>query len=208
MTDADRLLSDPDLLTGRLFFAVPVPGATRAPLEAALPELGRALPAARLAAPAGWHLTLAFLGQVRPEFSSEVVAVGEAAVAGLGPAVLRLEGAGGFPNERRARVLWTGVGGDVEVLGRLAANLAAACRVAGLRSEERELQPHLTLARLPTPGPVPERAIALVAAAAGASPPWEARELCCYRSTLTNRGARYRVVRAFPLAGPATAGPA
>ncbi len=201
MTGADPILSDPDLLTGRLFFAVPVPGASRAPLEATLPELGRVLPAARLAAQGGWHLTLAFLGQVRPEFSSEVVAVGEAAVAGVGPAVLRLQGAGAFPDERRARVLWAGVAGDVEVLTRLAANLAAACREAGLRVEERELQPHLTLARLPKPAPVPGASVDLVTAATAASPPWEARELCCYRSTTTNRGTRYQVVRAFPLAG-------
>jgi len=198
---ADRVFSDPDLLTGRLFFAVAVPGASRAPLEAALPELALALPKARLAVASGWHLTLAFLGQVRPEFSAEVVTVGESAVAGVGPAVLRLQGAGGFPNQRKANVLWAGVAGDVEVLVRLAANLASACRAAGLRVEEREFQPHLTLARFPTPGPVPEPVVDLLTAATAACPAWEARELHCYRSTVTNRGARYRAVRSFPLAG-------
>jgi 2'-5' RNA ligase len=197
--DADRALSDPDLLTGRLFFAVPVPGVSRAPLEAALPELARALPQARVTASSSWHLTLAFLGQVRPEFSAEVVNVGEAAVAGVGPAVLQLQGAGAFPNQRRARVLWAGVAGDVEVLARLGGNLADACRAAGLRYEDRELRPHLTLARFPNPGPVPEPVVDLLTAATSACPPWEARELCCYRSTLTNRGARYQVVRTFSL---------
>jgi 2'-5' RNA ligase len=195
------MLSDPDLLSGRLFFAVPVPGVSREPLEAALPELTGTLPAARWTNPSGWHLTLAFLGQVRLEFSAEVVTVGERAVAGLGPARLRLEGAGGFPNERRARVLWAGVSGDVEVLVSLATRLAAACKAAGLRFEEREYTPHLTLARLPVPGPLPEHLLRQLTDAAAASPPWEARELCCYRSTPTPRGARYRVVRTFPLAG-------
>ncbi len=161
---AAGLLADPDLLSGRLFFAVPVPGHSREPLEAVLPELDRALPA-RWTNPSGWHLTLAFLGHVRPEFSAEVGTVGEGAVAGLGPGRLRL----------------------------------AACKQAGLRFEEREHQPHLTLARLPSPGPVPEQVLDLVSGAVAASPPWEARELCCYRSTLTNRGARYQVVRTFPL---------
>jgi 2'-5' RNA ligase len=193
------LLADPDLLSGRLFFAVPVPGHSREPLEAVLPELDRALPAARWTNPSGWHLTLAFLGHVRPEFSAEVVTVGEGAVAGLGPARLRLDGAGGFPSQRRARVVWAGIGGDVELLRTLATRLAAACKQAGLRFEEREHQPHLTLARLPSPGPLPEQVLELVTEAVAASPPWEARELCCYRSTLTNRGARYQVVRTFPL---------
>ncbi|HEX3213048.1 MAG TPA: RNA 2',3'-cyclic phosphodiesterase, partial [Actinomycetota bacterium] len=198
----DPTVADPDLLAGRLFFGVPVPGPARAPLEAALPRLKPLVGGARLAPPGGWHLTLAFLGQVQPELADEVVRVGEAAVAGVGPARLRLEGAGTFPQGRRARVLWTGIGGDAEVLVRLAAALSSAAKAAGLRSEERPLAPHLTLARFSTPAPVPSEALDLVAAAAAESEPWEARELACFRSTLGGpRGARYRVVREFPLTG-------
>ena len=199
----DPTVADPDLLAGRLFFAVPVPGATRAPLEAALPRLKPLLGGARVTPPGGWHLTMAFLGQVRPEMADEVVRVGETAVAGVPPARLRLEGAGTFPEGRRvARVLWAGIGGDAKVLVRLAAALAAASSAVGLRSEERPLHPHLTLARFSRPAPVPREALDLVAGAAAASQPWEARELACYRSTLGGpRGARYRVVREFPLAG-------
>jgi 2'-5' RNA ligase len=199
----DPTVADPDLLAGRLFFGVPVPGPARAPLEAALPRLEPLLPGARLAPPGGWHLTLAFLGQVQPEMADEVVRVGEAAVAGVGPARLRLEGAGTFPESgRKARVLWTGIGGDTETRVRLAAALSSACKAAGLRSEDRALAPHLTLARFSTPAPVPQEALDLVAAAAAESEPWEARELACFRSTLGGpRGARYRVVREFPLTG-------
>jgi 2'-5' RNA ligase len=198
----DPTVTDPDLLSGRLFFAVPVPGPARAPLEAALPRLESLLSGARVTPPGGWHLTLAFLGQVRPELADEVVRVGETAVAGVPPARLRLEGAGTFPPGRRARVLWAGIGGDAEVLVRLAATLSTACKAAGLRSEERPLHPHLTLARFSTPAPVPAGALDLVAGAAADSPPWKARELACYRSTLGGRrGARYRVLREFPLTG-------
>jgi RNA 2',3'-cyclic 3'-phosphodiesterase len=199
---ADPSLADPDLLAGRLFFAVPVPGVSRAPLEAALPDLAPLLGGGRLTTPGGWHLTLAFLGQVRPELADAVVRVGEAAAAGVPAARLRLEGSGAFPNGRRARVLWAGIGGDTDVLVGLAASLAAECRRAGLRFEERPLVPHLTLARFSTPAPVPEAALELVAGAAAAGSEWEARELACYRSILGgSRGARYRVIREFPLAG-------
>jgi 2'-5' RNA ligase len=199
----DPTVADPDLLAGRLFFAVPVPGAARAPLEAALPRLEPLLGQARVTPPGGWHLTLAFLGQVRPELADEVVRVGETAAAGIPPARLRLEGAGTFPEGRRAaRVLWAGVGGDAEVMVDLAAALTAACKAAGLRFEDRPLHPHLTLARFSRPAPVPQEALDLIAGAAAAGPAWEARELACYRSILGGpRGARYRVVRSFPLAG-------
>jgi RNA 2',3'-cyclic 3'-phosphodiesterase len=199
MTQGEPLISDPDLLSGRLFFAVPVPGPTRAPLEAILPEVARALPSARIATAAGWHLTLAFLGQVRPESAAEVVRIGETAVTGVPRANLRLDGAGGFPTPRRARVLWAGVGGEVEILAALAKTLAEECRRAGLRYEEREVHPHLTLARLRNPAPLPASTLELVTEAAAAGPPWKARELCCYRSTLSRSGARYQVVRRFPL---------
>jgi len=199
----DPTVADPDLLAGRLFFAVPVPGTARAPLEEALPRLEPLLGQARVTPPGGWHLTLTFLGQVRPELADEVVRVGETAVAGIPPARVRLEGAGTFPEGRRAaRVLWAGIGGDAEVLVRLAAALTAACKAAGLRFEDRPLHPHLTLARFSRPAPVSQEALDLVAGAAAASPAWEARELACYRSILGGpRGARYRVVREFPLAG-------
>jgi 2'-5' RNA ligase len=198
----DPSLADPDLLAGRLFFAVPVPGASRAPLEAALPDLAPLLGGARLTTPGGWHLTLAFLGQVRPELADAVVRVGEAAAATAPAARLRLEGSGFFPKGRRARALWAGIGGDTEVLVRLAATLAAECKAAGLRFEDRPLTPHLTLARFSTPAPVPQEALELIARAAAAGAEWEARELACYRSILGGpRGARYRVVREFPLAG-------
>jgi 2'-5' RNA ligase len=199
--DGDAVLADPDLLSGRLFFAVPLPSPTKAPLEALLPEISRSIPDARIPAASSWHLTLAFLGQVRPESAADVVKVGEVAVSGLSPARLHLEGAGGFPNVRRARVLWAGIAGDVDVLATLAATLAAECRRAGLRFEERDLHPHLTLARLQRPAPLPEAIVQRIAEAAAASPPWQARELCCYRSTLSRSGARYQVVRTFPLAG-------
>jgi RNA 2',3'-cyclic 3'-phosphodiesterase len=197
----EATLADPDLLTGRLFFAVPVPNPSKAPIEALLPEISRAVPEARMTSASGWHLTLAFLGQVRPESAADVVKVGETAVAGVSPVQLHLEGAGGFPNTRRARVLWVGVAGEVEVLTRVAATLAEECRRAGLRFEERELHPHLTLARLNRPAPLPDRIVEQLSAATPSSPVWQARELCCYRSTLTRTGARYQVVRSFPFAG-------
>src|SRR4029453_4325324 len=125
---SDPTVADPDLLAGRLFLAVPVPGAARASVEGALPRLEPLLGQARVTPPGGWHLTLAFLGQVRPELADEVVRVGEAAVAGLPAARLRLEGGGTFPEGRRARVLWAGIGGDAEVLVRLAAALSEACK--------------------------------------------------------------------------------
>ena len=202
-----EVFGDPDLLTGRLFFAVAVPGPVRAALEGARRDLVRALPEARLPEPSGWHLTLAFLGKVRAEYSAEVVAVGEAAAAGATRPTLRLEGAGGFPGAEKARVLWAGVSGDVEVLTAVAEALADGCRAAGLPAEQRPFVPHLTLARLPAPRPLPGDLLDTVAAAAAQAPAWTVRNLACYRSTVTHQGARYQVMREFPFGKGPGGGP-
>jgi RNA 2',3'-cyclic 3'-phosphodiesterase len=192
---------DPDLLTGRLFLAVGIPPPTRAPLEALLPDLRVALPQARFTTPAGWHVTCAFLGQVRAESAADVAAVAHAAATAARPASLHLDGAGGFPTPARARVLWTGLAGDLDILQTLAADLAAGFRAAGLRAEDRPFRGHLTLARLPKPAALPQPTLDALTAAAAAAPGFTATALGCYRSTLTNKGARYQLLRQFPLGG-------
>jgi 2'-5' RNA ligase len=195
------VFGDPDLLTGRLFFGIEIPGKVKSAVDGLRPELARVLPGARFTEPTGWHLTLAFLGQVRAEHSADVVAVGEdSASAAGGRPEIRLEGAGAFPDAERARAVWAGVAGEAELLAGLATSLADGCRAAGLRAEDRPFTPHLTLARLPEPGPVPDGLLRTIAAAAEAAPGWTVRRLACFRSTMTNRGARYTVVRTFPLA--------
>ncbi|MFE6050883.1 RNA 2',3'-cyclic phosphodiesterase [Kitasatospora sp. NPDC056446] len=102
----------------RLFVAVLPPASALEGLAAAVAPL-RALPGAdrlRWTAVEGWHLTLAFLGEVPAERLPGLEA-GLAAVAGAHPAHrLRIAGAGRFGD----RVLWAGVEGRTRELRRLA----------------------------------------------------------------------------------------
>ncbi|MDR3034135.1 MAG: RNA 2',3'-cyclic phosphodiesterase, partial [Kitasatospora sp.] len=103
----------------RLFVAVNPPPPAKLELTDAAAPL-RELPGAgglRWTEPAGWHLTLAFLGEVPAD---EVPALEHALarVAGGHPAHrLRLAGGGTFGQ----RALWAGVEGDVRALRELAA---------------------------------------------------------------------------------------
>jgi 2'-5' RNA ligase len=63
------------------------------------------------------------------------------------PLALELKGAGGFPSARRPRVVWAGVGGEVEALAGLAAELGRRLAPLGFPPEDRPLSPHLTLGR-------------------------------------------------------------
>ncbi len=130
----------------RLFAAVLPPPAAVAELAAALAPVRR-LPGAddlRWTATEGWHLTLAFLGEVpdtvRPELAERLAR----AARRHGPHPLRLTGGGRFGD----RALWAGADGDTAGLSRLAASVRAAARRAGAPAdEERGFRAHLTLAR-------------------------------------------------------------
>lgn len=131
----------------RLFVAVVPPAEPLQELEAALAPVRGSVPALRWSAPAGWHLTLAFLGDVGEDRLPDLSARLRRAAGRAAPFEIGLRGGGRFGRQ----VLWTGVGGDTTALTRLAASVAAAARRAGIPVEDRPYKPHLTLARSRTP---------------------------------------------------------
>jgi 2'-5' RNA ligase len=64
--------------------------------------------------------------------------------------MMTLGGIGAFPNFRRARVVWIGVGQDPR-LELLHHDVEVACEGLGFEVEGRPFRPHLTLARVRQP---------------------------------------------------------
>lgn len=118
-----------------------------ADLARSLREAAPELPL-RWVPPANYHVTLKFLGEVRPE---AVEAVRDAVGAGLrDEAALRfaMRGVGAFPALERARVLWVGVDDPGHRLAALAAAVEAAVTPLGFPRERRAFHPHVTIARV------------------------------------------------------------
>ncbi|MFF4340354.1 RNA 2',3'-cyclic phosphodiesterase [Kitasatospora sp. NPDC001540] len=183
----------------RLFVAVNPPAPAKQELVDAVEPLHR-LPGAdrlRWTEPAGWHLTLAFLGEVPAD---EVPALEHALarIAGAHPKHrLRLSGGGTFGE----RALWAGVEGEVRVLRELAAAVRGAL---GAEDEERGFHPHLTLARSGTTrsrtpaGPGELRAMA-DALRGFRGREWRAGRIQLMRSETGFGAARYTAVEGWPL---------
>ncbi|MFE2377008.1 RNA 2',3'-cyclic phosphodiesterase [Streptomyces sp. NPDC059398] len=90
-----------------------------------------------------WHITLAFLGEL-PASAVALLRLKLAPLAAAArPLSLALRGSGTFD----ARVLWSGVDGDLDGLRSLAADVRTVARYCGAAFEDRPLRPHLTLAR-------------------------------------------------------------
>ncbi|MFE3432390.1 RNA 2',3'-cyclic phosphodiesterase [Streptomyces sp. NPDC059171] len=186
----------------RLFAAVLPPDAAVAELRTALAPL-HSLPGARdlrWTGPEGWHVTLAFYGEVPGDVRPELEVRLERAARRTEPFALRVHGAGHFGG----RALWAGAAGGLGTLRLLAQRAEAAARRAGLPVEEhRRFTPHLTLAR--SRGAADLRPFA--AALAGfEGQRWEAGRLTLVQSRLPASGVpgerpRYTTVRAWPLGG-------
>lgn len=131
----------------RLFAAVLPPEDVLRELAAEVARL-RELPGAdrlRWTGRPGWHLTLAFYGEVDDALVPGLTDRLERAASRTRPFALALCGGGQFG---RGRALWAGADGELRALGLLAGRAEAAARKAGVPLEEhRRYRAHLTLAR-------------------------------------------------------------
>ena len=98
--------------------------------------------------PSNIHLTLKFLGDIAADKVGEITGVMEEAVRGLPPFVLEVKDPGVFPNPKRVRVAWVGLGGEVDKLLQLQQNLESNLNPLGFAPEARAFTAHLTLARV------------------------------------------------------------
>ncbi|KJY19826.1 MULTISPECIES: RNA 2',3'-cyclic phosphodiesterase [Streptomyces] len=152
-------------------------------------------------AEAGWHFTLAFMGEVRDDVLPELHARLERAAHRTAPFALRLHGCGHFGD----RALWAGAAGELDALRLLADRTDAAARRAGVPMEQhRRYTPHLTLARSRHPTTPLRPYLDALADFEGTA--WQVDTLSLVRSNLPVSGVpgeqpRYETVRAWPLAG-------
>jgi 2'-5' RNA ligase len=169
------------------------------PLEVRKKALGAArnLPLGdrvRWTRPENVHLTLKFLGDIREGIVDDLCAALREVCERHTPFDARLAGLGAFPSARRAQVLWTGVGVGSDRLRSLAAEIDGALAPLGFKRERRPYAPHLTLGRIrgrPSSLDLPLDAKEKLE--------FRVRRVELTESTLTERGAVYRTVRAFGL---------
>lgn len=184
----------------RLFAALEVPAAVRDTLEGSVAPLRAGRDDLRWTPPHQWHLTVAFLGSVD---DARVPAVREALSAACGTVPtsvgLSLADAGRFGK----RVLWMGVADDPSgAVARLGTAAQEALADAGLPVDDKDVHPHLTLARSRGRHAPPIRS-ELVEAVPRIDASWTVGELGLFASVQQGHGEpnRYEALERLPL-GP------
>ena len=183
----------------RAFVALYISEAARQALTGAIASLRAAIPpeisrAIRWVDPKGIHLTLKFLGNIDSGLVEQVLDSMKQSARISAPFSLELSDLGVFPGRRAPRVLWAGIGGDLDALGHLQRELESNLATQGFQREERGFNPHLTIGRVRNGGSRDQgQRIVDAVASVHLEPtdPWRVDELHLMRSTLTPQGALY-----------------
>lgn len=185
----------------RLFFALLLDDHTRQRVALVQEAMKRALAGQRIS----WvkqenlHLTLRFLGEQDEKGLRQAIEAAQAVAREHQPFRFVVQGAGVFPDQRRARVLWVGVEEPVEPLYHLAHQLEKELRQRGFPPEDKPFRSHITLARTkePPPAQVVQRLIGSLPSAPLGSV--EVRSFVLMQSVLHPNGSLYAPVQEFPL---------
>jgi 2'-5' RNA ligase len=175
----------------RLFLAINLPHEVRREIVAASAALRESAPDLAWVREDALHLTLKFFGDVADDRVGAIEA-GISGVAGRHRELLvTLGGIGAFPNFRRARVVWLGVGQDPR-LELLHHDIEIAGEHLGFDLEGRAFRPHLTLARVKHPLPEERlRALSRAAKHTDYQTDFIVRSIDLMRSELAAGGSQY-----------------
>jgi 2'-5' RNA ligase len=138
----------------RTFIAIELPKSIRDRLVDLQASLGEAATDVKWVEPENLHVTLLFLGEVDDRELPAVCRAVQDALVAQPEFAMSVQGAGCFPNPRRPRVLWVGIGQGVQEVVAVHDALEAPLLALGCyRREERRYTPHVTLGRRRGEGP-------------------------------------------------------
>jgi 2'-5' RNA ligase len=181
----------------RLFVALDIPHSVSEALAGLSHQLSRTGDGARWVRLEGVHVTLKFIGETPLDRVAGVrAALGE--VRGFSPIDLHFAGLGFFPNTRRPRVLWAGVTAG-PALKALAAAIETRLEPLGIPREERDFNPHITLARFDSPQGLGTLRAAVEKLGAPEFGRARAAEFHLYQSVLKRGGAEYTRLASYQL---------
>lgn len=187
----------------RTFIALELNEALQRHLSGMIRQMASALPNLRWVDPSGIHLTLAFLGELNDEQLALAMQATQTAAQFTEAFDYRLSRLAIFGSQRRPRVIWVGVEELSGTLLRLHGVLTRELEQRGFDVDTRPYSPHLTLSRVTAPLKAEEiqslqrflgdqRSFA-------ASPFYRVSHINVMKSELSQAGAKYTCLKAYPL---------
>lgn len=131
----------------RIFIAIPIPERIKKYADSVARSINEASPDIKWVEYENYHITLKFLG----EMDEEMLLLVKRRLAGVAQSCpsfsFELCGTGFFPNLTRPKVLWMGVGGDLDRAAFLGDRIDSCLKELGFEPEKKRSF-HLTLGRI------------------------------------------------------------
>ena len=181
--------------TIRSFVAIELPEHVISMLRGVQDDLRRNKFRIKWVQPDNIHLTLKFLGNVDSNDIDGITAAMSVAIQGCGPITLCAKGVGVFPGLKRARVIWIGLGGQVQRLSEMQGKLEKNLAEIGFSEENRSFKAHLTIGRFKSSvnpkviGPILQKYSAIQ------SEEFILNQIVLFKSDLTPSGPVYSVLQ-------------
>jgi len=182
----------------RTFIAVDIPQNIKMELDKLIVGLRSLAPDIRWVRASNLHITLRFLGEIPQDSIASLEKSIEESIKDTNKFNISLTGIGGFPNLRRPRVIWVGVGDGNEKLMELADRVESACRSAGFGQADKPFSSHLTIGRVKYPGGL-ERLISNIEKSDFSTASFEIPEAIIFKSDLLPSGPKYTRMAAISL---------
>jgi 2'-5' RNA ligase len=149
------------------------------------------------------HVTLLFLGEVEDRDTPALCQAVADGCASHDIFALSVESVGCFPNPRRPRTIWAGVGaGSAQLIALHDALEPPLLELGCYRREDRQYTPHITLGRVKSDRPTDTLAAALAKQAKWRGGETEVREIHVLSSELRPQGPIYSVLSRAKLRTP------
>jgi len=151
----------------------------------------------KLVEPENFHITLKFLGEISPSDVNLISNVLKKILADEVQFEISIEGIGAFPTMTKPRVVWVGIKEGGEALRRIANKITHELRKVGIKGDEKEFHPHVTLARIKRSSSDLVRILRNLESVKIGS--IIVSRIRLKRSTLTPQGPIYSTIAEFPL---------
>jgi RNA 2',3'-cyclic 3'-phosphodiesterase len=178
----------------RTFVAVDVSKAIRERLVSMQERLAATGTEVKWVEPENLHVTLLFLGEVDQREIVDVCRIVSDGTSRHAAFTMSVETVGCFPNPRRPRILWVGVGEGSATLVALHDELEIPLQELGYRREERRYTPHITLGRVKSDRSTQALSTELTRRADWKAGETTVTELLVMGSELTSTGPQYTVL--------------
>ena len=180
----------------RSFFAIELPDDIRNAISGDIIAPLKRIPAkVRYVAPQNIHLTIKFLGNISPKIVSDISSAAADAAKSILPISLRIDSIGTFGG-RNLRIIWLGIGGEIEKLKKLHDEIEKICSPAGISPDDKKFSPHITIGRVKFFAHT-EKLLAKIKILSIKSLDFSAKELILFKSKLTPNGPIYNIVEKF-----------